>query len=196
MYVDRLAGWPCVARLGHSTTSHAVIIALRRWFHDIGVPAVLMTDGGPQLSSRNFAEFCQRWGIDHISSSPHYPQSNGHAEAGVKAMKTLIVKTTTNGNLDIESFARGLLEWRNTPTPVARARLDFFLVDHSPHSSSPTVATSTAHGRREQTPQTPCLVNNSRPAPGHPAVCYRTFPSGPTSTSRARRPNCGQDVAS
>ena len=30
-------------------------------------------------------------------------------------MKTLIVKTTTNGSLDTESFARGLLEWRNTP---------------------------------------------------------------------------------
>ena len=73
----------------------------------------------------------------------HYPQSNGHAEAGVKAILTLIVKTTANGNLDTESFTRGLLEWRNTPRPAARARLNFFLVDHSPHSSSPTVATST-----------------------------------------------------
>ena len=108
--VDCLTGWPCVARLGHSTTSHAVIIALRRWFPDIGVPAVLITDRGPQFSSRKFAEFCQRWGIDHISSSPNYPQNNGHAEAGVQAMKTLIVKTTTNGNLDHEIFASGLLE--------------------------------------------------------------------------------------
>ena len=197
VYVDRLTGWPCVARLGHSTTSHTVIIALRRWFPDIGVPAVLMTDGGPQFSSRKFAEFCQRWGIDRISSSPHYPQRNGHTEAGVKAMMTLIVKTTTNGNLDTESFARGL-RWSGgiPPTPVARARLNFFLVDHSPHSSSPTVATSTAHGQREQTPQTPCPVNNSRPAPGHPAVSHRTFPSAPTSTSRTRRRNCGRDVAS
>ena len=81
MNVDRLTGWPCVAPLGHSTTSNAVITALRRWFPDIGVPVVLMTDGGPQFSSRLFAVFCQRWGIDHISSSPHYPQTNGHAEA-------------------------------------------------------------------------------------------------------------------
>ena len=115
VYVDRLTGWPCVARLGHSTTSHAVIIALRRWFPDIGVPAVLMTDGGPQFSSRKFAEFCQRWGIDHISSSPTTLKATASAEAGVKAMKTLIVKTTTNGNLDTESFARGLLEVAEYP---------------------------------------------------------------------------------
>ena len=55
VYVDRLTGWPCVARLGHSTTSHAVIIALRRWSPDIDVPAVLMTDGG-----QPFFFFCNR----------------------------------------------------------------------------------------------------------------------------------------
>ena len=54
-------------------------------------------------------------------SSPHYPQSNRHAEAAVKAMKTLITKTTQNGDLDVESFQRGLLEWRNTPSSDGRS---------------------------------------------------------------------------
>ena len=30
-------------------------------------------------------------------------------------MKTLIMKTTSNGDLNVDSFQRGLLEWRNTP---------------------------------------------------------------------------------
>ena len=30
-------------------------------------------------------------------------------------MKTLVQKTTMNGDLDVDSFRRGLLEWRNTP---------------------------------------------------------------------------------
>eukprot|EP00117_Sycon_ciliatum_P031337 scpid17782/ scgid3606/ Retrotransposable element Tf2 155 kDa protein type 1 len=115
VYADRLTGWPCVARTGRTTSSHDVILAFRRWFSDVGVPAVLCTDGGPQFSSHKFAEFCKRWQVNHVMSSPHYPQSNGHAEAAVKAMKRLITKTTVNGNLDTDDFRRGLLEWRNTP---------------------------------------------------------------------------------
>ena len=60
-YVDRLTGWSCVVRTGRSTSSHDVIIHLRRWFSDVGVPNVLYTDGGPQ-----FTEFCSRWKITQV----------------------------------------------------------------------------------------------------------------------------------
>ena len=50
-----------------------------------------------------------------MKSTPHYPQSNGHAESAVKAMKSLLIKTSPNGNLDKEEFQIGLLEFRNTP---------------------------------------------------------------------------------
>ena len=116
VYVDRLTGWPCVAKLGHSTKSIDVIREFRRWFPDLGVPRELSTDGGPQFSSHRFADFCKRWQISHVTSSPHFPQSNGHAEAAVKAVKYLIAKTCSNGNLDTDAFQRGLLEWRNTPS--------------------------------------------------------------------------------
>ena len=115
VYVDRKTGWPCVAKIGRTASSADVIHAIRGWFANVGVPRILTTDGGPQFSSRRFADFCSRWGVTHLSSSPHYPQSNGHAETAVKAMKTLILKTTSNGDLNVDSFQRGLLEWRNTP---------------------------------------------------------------------------------
>ena len=57
----------------------------------------------------------KKWGVHHKPSTPNYPQSNGHAEAAVKSMKTLISKTTTDGNLDTDEFGIALLEWRNTP---------------------------------------------------------------------------------
>ena len=96
-------------------TSVDVIHSLRRWFADVGVPSVLSTDGAPRFASHRFAEFYRRWQVDHILSTPHFPQSNGHAEAAIKAMKYLVQKTTRNGELDSDEFQRGLLEWRNTP---------------------------------------------------------------------------------
>ena len=42
-------------------------------------------------------------------------QSNGHAEAAVKAVKELVAKVAPSGDLSSESFLAGLLEFRNTP---------------------------------------------------------------------------------
>ncbi|XP_065182546.1 uncharacterized protein K02A2.6-like [Sycon ciliatum] len=121
VYVDRLTSWPCVAKLGRTASSADVIRSLRRWFPDIGVPEVLTSDGGPQFQSHVFAKFCDTWHIRHAKSSPHYPQSNGLAENAVKAMKSLIHKTTSNGDLDVDSFQRALLEWRNTPNATGQS---------------------------------------------------------------------------
>ena len=48
-------------------------------------------------------------------STPHYPQSNGHAKYAVKAMKLLMMKTTTNGRCRRISTSAIAMEWRNTP---------------------------------------------------------------------------------
>ena len=64
------------------------------------------------------AEFLERWNVDRRMSSPYHPESNGRAEAGVKAMKALIKHA---GDTSSESFYRGLLEWRNTPKEHGRS---------------------------------------------------------------------------
>jgi transposase InsO family protein len=75
----------------------------------------IRSDGGPQFKSSELASFMKKWGVEHTLSTPHYPQSNGLAEAAVKAMKALVEKTSINGRIDNENFNAGLLEWRNTP---------------------------------------------------------------------------------
>jgi transposase InsO family protein len=76
---------------------------------------IIRTDGGKQFSSQEFVDFCKDHGIESILSSAHYPQSNGHAKAGVKAMKDLVCKCWINGRLNQDLFGNALLEWRNTP---------------------------------------------------------------------------------
>jgi transposase InsO family protein len=117
---DRLSGWPTVQFLNTSTTSKDVMAAFTTWFRDMGVPTRLRTDGGLQFTSRETAEFFQRWGVTHVVSSPHYPQSNGHAESAVKATKAIIKKIRPR-NQPCEEFARAMLELRNTPRADGRS---------------------------------------------------------------------------
>ena len=115
VYTDRFSGWPTVGTCGRTATSLQVINLLKEWMADNGIPVQLTTDGGPQFTSQTFKQFCDGWGINHTVSSPHHHQANGAAEAAVKAVKTLLSKTTANGNINIDAFRAGLLEFRNTP---------------------------------------------------------------------------------
>ena len=92
-----------------------MISTLRKFFVDADVPVRIRADGEPQFSSGKFRQFLKRWGVNHAISTSHYPQSNGHAEAAVKAMKSLVAKSTVSGNIDSDEFCEGHLEWLNTP---------------------------------------------------------------------------------
>ena len=51
---------------------------------------MVVSDNRPQYTSEEFQEFANRYGFAHITSSPHYPQSNGQAERTVRTVKKLL----------------------------------------------------------------------------------------------------------
>ena len=79
------------------------------------MPVRLTSDGGPQFKSSTFKTFCDEWGIKHDPSSPYHHQANGAAEAAVKSVKSLITKCSPSGNLQVDAFRKGIIEFRNTP---------------------------------------------------------------------------------
>ena len=85
-----------VRRLPNSST-HAMIKELGLVFTELGRPFILRSDKGPCYSSREFHNFLSFYQVDHITSSPHYPQSNGFAEALVGITKTLMEKSVKDG---------------------------------------------------------------------------------------------------
>lgn len=93
--VDYYSRYPEIALL-NKLTAVEVINNCKSVFARHGIPEVVVSDNGPQfprVRESNFADFARDYGFQHITSSPHYPQSNGMAEAAVKIIKTSMSKT-------------------------------------------------------------------------------------------------------
>ncbi|XP_064093829.1 uncharacterized protein K02A2.6-like [Macrobrachium nipponense] len=115
-YADRLTGWLEIAFFPSGATSAKLIPLFRRYFMQWGAPEEISLDGGTNLVSTEMASFLQKWGVRMRISSAHYPQSNGRAEAAVHtAKRTIQDNTRSDGSLDTDSFARAILQYRNTP---------------------------------------------------------------------------------
>ena len=89
--VDYFSKYLIIRKIPNSTSS-AVIKELGMIFSEFGKPQIFRSDNGPCYLSQEFRFFMQNWLIEHRTSSPHYPQSNGLAESMVKVSKNLIEK--------------------------------------------------------------------------------------------------------
>ena len=80
-------------------------------FAELGVPNMIVSDGGSQYTSVEFKDLAKHWQIEHQVSSPRNPQSNGMAERCVQTMKASIIKTMEEG----EDMDLALLTYKTTP---------------------------------------------------------------------------------
>ena len=105
----------------NSTTSAAIINHLKSILAENGIPETLISDNGLQYSSQEFAAFASsKAGIDHVTSSPLYPQSNGFVERSVQTVKNLLRKAEA-------SWQDPYLQPRTKPVETNRENACFFL---------------------------------------------------------------------
>ena len=77
-----------------------------------GVPYVVVTGNGPQITLEKFGAFAQEWSFEHRTSSMGHQQTNGKAESAKKMAKRLMRKSEeTRSDLYLVILAQ-----RNTPT--------------------------------------------------------------------------------
>lgn len=107
---DAYSNYPEVERL-QDTCSQTIIHTLSGWFARHGIPIEVCSDNGPQFSSSEFKRFSRVYDFHHVTSSPHFPQSNGLAEKGVQIAKRILKKCDDAG----EDFFLGLLNYRCSP---------------------------------------------------------------------------------
>ena len=90
LVVDYFSKYPEVARL-NSKNSEAVIVAMKDMFAHHGIPERLIADN-MLFNSLKFKNFASIWEIEVVTSSPHYPKSNGLVERNVQTVKQLLRK--------------------------------------------------------------------------------------------------------
>ena len=80
-------------------------------FSEYGWPDTLVSDNGPCYTAEMFTNLMKEYAVNHITSSPHYPQPNGLAEKFVQIVKNLFHKAKEEG-VDINKY---LMIYCNTP---------------------------------------------------------------------------------
>ena len=80
-------------------------------FSEYGWPDTLVSDNGPCYTAEMLTNLMKEYSVNHIMSSPHYPQSNGLVEKFVQIMKNLFHKVKEEG-VDVNKY---LMIYRNTP---------------------------------------------------------------------------------
>lgn len=65
-------------------------------FAGYGIPKIVISDNGPEFSSSLYLNFSTKWDFKHITSSPHYPKSNGLVERTIQLVKKTLRKAFRN----------------------------------------------------------------------------------------------------
>ena len=120
--VDYFSRYPEVISLS-TTTSASIIRAMKTTFARHGIPETVVSDNGPQYTSQEFKGFTKEYNFSHITSSPHFPQSNGQAERGVRTVKKLL-KNAKDPFLSLLSYRATPLPWCNlSPAELLMGRV-------------------------------------------------------------------------
>ena len=80
-------------------------------FSEYGWQDTLVSDNRPCYVAEMFTNLMKEYTVNHITSSPHYPQSNGLAEKFLHIVKNLFYKVKEEGT-DIHKC---LMIYSNTP---------------------------------------------------------------------------------
>ena len=75
-----------------STRTVNVISALSKFFCQVGLPTSIQSDNDSSFCSDSFKSFVNKYGIEHILSTPYRPQSQGVLERYHQTLKTMLKK--------------------------------------------------------------------------------------------------------
>ena len=140
---DYFSGFPGVEFIGSNSefpTAKSLINKFNLILARYGIPEKLISDGGPEYTSRAFRDFVKKWQFTHQTSSPEYAKGNARAERSVQTVKQLLRKSGPD-------FWPALLEYRATPIAGSKLSPAEMMFDRSVRSQI------TSHRKPQRVPE-------------------------------------------
>ena len=103
LIVDYTSRFLVVHKLSSMTGQH-VANQCKLILSEYGWLETLISDNGPFYTADAFTSVMNAYNDNHITSSPHNPQSNGLAEKYVQIVKNLFYKAKEEGNRSFQGF--------------------------------------------------------------------------------------------
>ena len=132
LVVDYTSRFPIVRRF-KSMSAQNITEHFKSIFSEYGWPDTLVSDNGPCYTAEMFTNLMKEYAVNHITSSPHYPQSNELADKFVQIVKNLFYKANKKG-VDINKY---LMIYHNTPLACTSKSLIQMLQQISARSQLP-----------------------------------------------------------
>ena len=140
LILDNTSRYPVVCKLTSVTGQH-VASHFKLTCSEYGWPETLVSDNGPCYTSESFTTLMKEYNVNHITSSPHYPQSNGLVEKYMQIVKNLFYKAKEEG----KDLYKCLMVYCNTPLSNSLSSPMQILSSISARSSLPM-----SHATRKQ----------------------------------------------
>ena len=130
--IDAKSKFPVVADMGNNTTGKNLMDVLEQVIDWFGPPQTLVTDNGPPFNSYELIQFYGKYGINHVTTAPYHPASNGIAERFVRSFKEAMIKEQHMGQTDKFTALRGILRnYRWTPHTTTGISPANMMLQHS-----------------------------------------------------------------
>ena len=114
--IDRMSNYPEAIPV-RSIKSRKVVEELVKFFTKFGLPKVVQSDCGSNFTSKVFAESMNELGIQHVTSTPYHPESQGKIERFHQTMKSILKKYCIESGCDWDKELPYLLfAFRSAPS--------------------------------------------------------------------------------
>ena len=113
--VDHFSKWLVVVPIKNKKSSTIVEMLKNRVFPGVpAIPSVVLTDNGPEFTSKEFNDFLMDCGVTHKVTTPYCPSSNGAVERVNRTIQTFLRSIVTSGETWDQSLARAVISYNNT----------------------------------------------------------------------------------